>query len=230
MGVVIPKLVKLDIEQPRTQSELRAWIDKFHREFGQTKEGKRAIRLKAGALVKQFKEEIWPLGLFADAFYNGRTDLFFQNVIGNQSYDALIVHANGRVLHHLQITQALDGHQDNLRMLHLETYGRAPITGVKLQRDKSRRVPETWPEAESHEKLLKQVFERIRSSVQLKSLMRYERNTSLILEFEDNHLDSEGDRQALDEFARCSLLPIAGNYAALYLVSSHHRHAFQYKN
>jgi hypothetical protein len=66
---MIPNLDKTDLERPRTQAELRAWVDNLHREFGQTREGKEAMRLNRGDLVKKFREEIWPLALFADAFY-----------------------------------------------------------------------------------------------------------------------------------------------------------------
>ena len=140
---MIPTLNQTDLERPRTQAKLRAWVDDLHRKFGQTQEGKRAVRLNRGGLVKKFKEEIWPLALFAGAFYKGRADVLFKPVIGNQSYDALILKVSAHeVLRHLQITQSFDGYQNYLRMLHLEEHGRAPVTGVMLHEDKATgRVP-----------------------------------------------------------------------------------------
>src|SRR5712671_6308546 len=133
---MIPTLTEADLEQPRTQSELRKCVDELHRRFSETNEGKRAVRLRRGHLVKKFMEEIWPLALFADAFYRGRSDVQFQPAIGNQSYDARLFEASThRVLHHLQITQSFDGYQNHLRMLHLDEHGRAPVTGLKLKKD-----------------------------------------------------------------------------------------------
>lgn len=229
---MIPTLNKTDLERPRTQAELRAWVEDLHRKFGQTQEGKRTVRLNHDDLVKRFKEEIWPLALFADAFYKGRADVLFKPVMGNQSYDALILEASAHeVLHHLQITQSFDGFQNYLRMLHLVEHGRAPVTGAMLQKDKATgRVPETWPEAVPHDRVLAQTFEAILEAVQRKSQMRYESDTSLIIEFEDNHIHSESDRRTLDKFARSTLVPAAAHFAALYLVSDRGRLAFKYES
>jgi len=228
---MIPELTASNLQMPRTQAELRAWVDQLHHQFGCTEEGKRAVRLNKGNLVKQFMEEVWPLSLFADAFYESRRDVLFKFVLGYESYDALIIEASGdRILHHLQITQSFDGYRNHLRMLHLEEHGHAPATGPDLEKDKSTgRVQESWPEAVPHDKLLLQTFERIRAAAQGKSLMRYEKDTSLIVEFEDAHLHSADDRAALDQFANSTLVPAAARFAALYLVSDRERLAFEYK-
>jgi hypothetical protein len=201
---MVPELSEADLQRPRTQAELRAWVDQLHDQFGRTEEGKGAVRLNKGNLVKEFIEEVWPLALFADAFYKGRDDFLFRPVLGCESYDALILKASSRkTVHHLQITQSFDGYQNHLRMLHLVEHGRAPLTGSKLERDRATgRVLETWPEAVEHDQLLEQTFEHIRDAVRRKSQMRYGADTSLIVEFEDNHIHSESDRLALDRFAR----------------------------
>jgi len=227
---MIATLNKTCIERPRTQMELRAWVDDLHRQFGETKEGKRAIRLNQGDLVKMFKEEIWPLALFADAFYKGRTDVLFKPVIGNQSYDALVLKTSSQeVVHYLQITQSFDGYQNHLRMLHLEEHGRAPQTGPQLRKHlNEKHVDETWPEAVRHDEVLQQTSKRILAAVQRKSVMRYEPKTSLIVEFEDAHIQSAADRDALDQFARSELLSAASNFDTLYLVSDRERLALRY--
>jgi hypothetical protein len=228
---MVPELGEADLQKPRTQTELRAWVDQLYDQFGRTEEGKRAVRLNKGNLVKEFIEEVWPLALFADAFYQGREDFLFRPVLGCESYDALILAASSRkTVHHLQITQSFDGYQNRLRMEHLEEHGRAPLTGSKLERDRAaRRVPETWPEAVERKQLLEQTFEHIRDAVRRKSQMRYEADTSLIVEFEDNHIHSKSDRLVFDRFARSILVPAAANFAALYLVSDRGRLAFSYK-
>ena len=125
------------------------------------------MRLKQGNLVKTFIEEIWTVALFADAFYRDSPDVLFKPAVGNQSYDALLIDASThRVLHRLQITQSFDGYQNYLRMLHLEEYGRAPVTGPRLKKDKaSGHVRETWPEAVPHDQVLAQTFKATREAV-----------------------------------------------------------------
>jgi hypothetical protein len=59
--------------------------------------------------------------------------------------------------------------------------------------------------------------------------MRYEADTSLIVELEDTHIRSESDRAALDHFARSALVPRATHFGALYLVSNRERLAFHYE-
>jgi hypothetical protein len=115
-------------------------------------------------------------------------------------------------------------------MLHLVEHGRAPVTGPKLQKDKgTRSVQETWPQVVRHDKALLESFERIQGAVERKSLMRYEADTFLIVEFEDTYIHSESDRAALDHFARSALAPRAAHFAALYLVSDRERLAFRYE-
>lgn len=58
--------------------------------------------------------------------------------------------------------------------------------------------------------------------------MRYESDTSLIVEFDDNHIHTDSDRRALDEFARSRLVPGAPHFVALYLLSDRQRLAFKY--
>lgn len=163
--------------------------------------------------------------------YKSRSDVLFKFVLGCESYDALIIEApGGRIIQYLQITQSFDGYQNHLRMLHLEEYGHAPATGPDLEKDKaSGRVGESWSEAIPHNKLLEETFAEIQAAVQGKSLMRYEKGTWLIVEFEDNHIHSKSDQAALNEFARSTLIPAVSHFAALYLVSDRERLAFEYK-
>ena len=228
---MVPELSEADLQRPRTQAELRTWVDHFHDQFGRTEEGKRAVRLNKGNLVKEFIEEVWSLALFADAFYQSREDFLFQPVLGCQSYDALILAASSRkTVHYLQITQSFDGYQNHLRMLHLEEHGRAPLTGPQLQKDRnSGRVSETWPEAVDRDEVLEQAFEHIRDAVRRKSRMCYEAHTSLIVEFEDDYIHPESNGLALDRFARSILVPAAAIFDALYLVSDRQRLAFGYQ-
>ena len=228
---MIPTLTEADLEQPRTQSELRKCVDDLHRRFSETNEGKRAVRLRRGHLVKKFMEEIWPLALFADAFYRDRSDVRFRPVIGDQPlYDALLIEA-GCPQQFLEITQAFDGHQNHLRMRHLVQHRHAPVTGPNLVQDKlTGSMPETWSDTESHEHLLARTFATIQEAVHRKSQKPYGSQTSLIVEFDDNHIHTESDQRILNDFVRSTLLVRSGTrFAALYLVSDRERLAFKYE-
>jgi hypothetical protein len=238
---MIPEFTESDLQVPRIQPDLRAYVDRRRTQFEATEEGRRAGRLSKGNLVKAFKEEVCTLALFADAFYAGRSDVLFKPVVGNQSYDALLLDASTRrVLHHLQITQAFVdasssdasrgyGYHNYLRMSHLEAYGHAPLTGAKLQRNKATgKVPET--SAEVVTKSLQNTFEGIQLALERKASTRPEGDTFLIVGFEDMSISSESDRTALDHFARSALLPRVTKFAALYLVSGWRRPlAFHYR-
>ncbi len=216
-----PILTKSDCELARTQADLHMWVDRVYSEFGATSEGKTAFRLAQAPFVKKFKEEICPLARFADAFYEGRTDLLFKPVIGSQSHDALILDAESEgVREYVQIVLSIDGQQEHLRMRHLEDHGRAPQTGAQLPRTrKNHPIPETWSEMVSHDDEREQAFVQIRSAVETKSIKRYENGTSLIVTFEDLYIRSDVDRDALREFARTQLLSLVKHFNKLYLVS-----------
>ena len=230
---MIPNLSESDLQKPRIQADLRAWVDALHAQFVSTEEGKRAVRLNSGNLVKVFEEEVWPLALFADGFYKGRADILFQLVLGCESYDALLLDASERrPRKYLQITQAIDGNQNHIRMLHLNMYGRAPLTGPKLLKNEViESAQENWPEAVPHDRALQDSLGRIRDAVARKLTMRYEVGTFLIVEFEDTHIHSESDRIAIDQYARSIVVPLAqkATFGALYLVSDRKRLAFGYE-
>lgn len=216
-----PLLTKSDCELARTQADLRMWVDRVCSEFGATSEGKTAFRLAQAPFVNDFKKEIWPLARFADAFYEGRTDLLFKPVIGSQSYDALILDAESEdIREYVQIVLSIDGQQEHLRMRHLEDHGRAPLTGTQLPRTRKKHpIPEIWGEMVSQDDAREQAFAQIRSAVEAKSINRYESGTSLIVAFEDLHIQSDVDRDALHEFARTQLLSLVKYFYKLYLVS-----------
>jgi hypothetical protein len=227
---VIPTLTKRHLEEPRTQADLRSWVDSLHSALGSTDAGKRAVRLNDGDLIKEFKEEVWPLSLFADAFYKGRTDLLFGVTVGGQSYDARILRASTlEVVRYLQITQSFDGYQNYVRMLHLEQYGSAPLaTPLKRGRGQSE-IPKAEGHIVDHKEALGRSLSRVLAAVERKSRMRYERNTALIVEFEDLHFHDDSDRKILETFARERLTCCAAKgFQALYLVSDSKRIALRY--
>lgn len=220
-----------DLQLPRSQSELHDWVMQTLNLFASSNQGRTAVRLKnkGCSLVKQFMEELFPLMLFADGFYSSNDAVLFQLVIGNQSYDALILErATRKPIEYLQITQSFDGYQNSLRMLHLEQYGHAPVTGPTLSKNNVGAVSETNAEVVQHDSVLNNTFENIRLSVERKLKMRYESNTSLIVNVESSHFLDEYDTAALHEFIAKEISPFIKHFISLYLVSDRQGFAFRY--
>ena len=224
--IMIPKLSKDDIEKIRTQEEFRRWADDLDSALGSTEEGVRAVRLNKGHLVKQFYEEAWPLALYADAFYAGRVDVVFQSIIGNQSYDALILDKSDlRIIQCLQLTQTFDGYQRVLKMLHLEKYDWAPATGPPLRKTPGVEDIGEYPLITTDfNDGLDAELQKILMAVQRKSMMRYESNTSLIVVFEDDYISR--DYEALNRFVREQVLPVIPRFESLCLISDRSHFSF----
>jgi hypothetical protein len=185
---MIPKLTESELQRPRAARELYEWVQRIHGEFGETAEGKSALRRRSAPYLKEFLEEIWPLANYAWLFFRDHRDVRFQPVIGNQSYDALLVDESGSTLCRFEITQALHGeagYQDRLRREHLEQYGHAPLTGPRLERGPdSGGIAESWGECVEHTDAVEATLCQIRAAIQEKAAKAYPADTALIVEFQ----------------------------------------------
>ena len=229
---MMPNLMKSELERPRAARELYEWVQGVHGEFGRTIEGKSALRRRSAPYLKELLEEIWPLANYAWIFFPERNDIRFQPVIGNQSYDALLVDESGSTLCYFEITQALHGeagYQDRLRREHLEKYGRAHLTGPPLERDPdSGFIAETWGEWVDHSDAVETNFSRIRAAIEAKTTKAYSANTALIVEFQCIHLQHPNDQAALDALAKSTLCGLASQFSELALIDEIARFGFRY--
>lgn len=129
-----PILTRDDIQRSRSQASLGNWVNEIAGQFQASDVAKSEYRLNKVPFVKEFSEEVLPLNLYAEAYYKDDDDVRFRPVIGNQSYHAVVETVDGMPLHYVQVTQACDGYQAHLQMLHLEEYGHAPLTGPNLRK------------------------------------------------------------------------------------------------
>ncbi len=231
---MMPKLTKCELERPRTACELHKWVQRIHDEFGETREGKRAVwfrdkpcpnkLLKSEPFLKVFSEEVWPLANYAWRFFQNRSDVRFQPVIGNQSYDALLVDKSGSTLKHFEIVQTLHGKagdQDRLRREHLDRYGHAPLTGPPLERTPdSKGVVENWGGCVKHSDAVAATIRQIRTAIECKAskLNRYSDDTALIVEFQGIFIQLPKDQLTLDEEAKSTLCGLASGFSELALI------------
>ncbi len=233
---MVPNLTKSELEQSRCARELCEWADSILSKFGETAEGKGAMRLQSKPYLKQFCEEIWPLANYARLFFWERSDVRFQPVIGNQSYDALLVDESGSTLCRFEITQALYGeevgHQDRLRREHLDQYGHAPapLSGAHLERDPdSRGIKESWPhELTSHTDAVNATIRQIGDAIEAKATKHYSPDTALIVEFEGGYLWAVEAGAELDAAAKLTLCALASGFSELALIDNRPGFGFRY--
>jgi predicted RNA binding protein with dsRBD fold (UPF0201 family) len=104
-----PPINEAIIQQPRTPSALRAFVEKIHDEVRVIADERDKGILKKG-IYRVFLDEIVPLSRFAVARY---TDEFkIQPVLGNQAYDALVLDRDGAIISKIEITVPHDGQAD----------------------------------------------------------------------------------------------------------------------
>ena len=217
--MAVPQLTAEVVQASRTQAELAMWLDTTIEQFGDSPEGRETWRLYNGAFVKQVVEELRPIRWYADSFYAGDDRVFFEIVLGNQSYDAIIRDEDGNVIKYLQVTLAFDGYQSRLRMEHMTQYGHTPMTGVILERDNDGNIPEAFSEFENKNERIAAEFVKILDTFKKKADMRYEKNTVLIINFRSDGLIDDDYIRRLDSFVRDQILPINHDFSELVLVS-----------
>lgn len=213
----IPELSKQELEKPRTQSELRTWLDEVYARFGETKEGKQAVRRAKRKCIKELNEELTPLARLADRFYPDRDDVLFKPMIGNQSHDAEIICASTKkTIQSIEITQAYDPNS-HYRREHLADHGHAPQTG-RFIRDHVGRVVPAGDRGVRSGQLQKSVCDWVAEAVCRKTNRTYSSGTALIVAIEEWLMRNDRDREKLDEFVQAQVLSSSLPFEDLYLL------------
>jgi hypothetical protein len=226
---MIPIISTEDIEKPRTQSELSEFVWSTLDEFSSTDESRNIIRFNRAKNIKEFKEELLPLALFADAFYSCDKAIQFQLTKGNQSFDARILDAQEDVVEYLQITLSDMNYQTHLQMIHLSEYGKAPRFGEALVKQRDGTVAYKQCQTGEAGDIVKGELNKINAAVDRKSNMGYEENTSLIVSFSGELFCRNEDIDLLHEYVKSNLIPKLGRYNTLYLVSGQKEHDYRYE-
>ncbi len=94
------------IQQPRTPTELRAFVDGIHDDVAAVPD-ELLKGMKKQGLYKVFLDEIVPLSRFALARYSD--EFRVQPVLGKQAYDALVLNRDGVTIARLEMTYPHDG-------------------------------------------------------------------------------------------------------------------------
>lgn len=99
-------LTREEIQQPRTPSELKAFVDSVWERAKTDNELQMAGHYRSGYL-KEFFDEIVPLSRFADAVYPA--DYRISPVLGNQGFDAEVRNAEGLFIERVEIANPVNG-------------------------------------------------------------------------------------------------------------------------
>jgi hypothetical protein len=196
-----------DITKKRTPLELFNWWAKKSDElYYSSSEGREAFRLHLGK-AKIFMEEMYPLSLFGKRKYGDTDKIYFQSVIGKQSYDAILTDAMSEPIlqSYIEITQSHDGEDQYLRDLDLYNKGSTFPYGqvIKTETKKTGRQFEVQPHIVNIEKAAENDLKNIFVAAKRKEGKTYPVNTSLIIFFDDRlHFPRVISDTQLDDFVK----------------------------
>ena len=213
------KILQDEIEIERTPTEINDWVfstfDKFI-----SREERTSLRMLTYPEIKVFVEESYPLAHFCNRFFSENTSIRINQKVGNQSYDVKVDGYDK--FEYIEITNAINGHDERLRTSELDRTGFVPgvggitVTGTKAS---GNQVVEFENIAVLHEGIKEEQTDLILRIVNKKSQIKYPDNTMLIVAFPDNiSFRTDEDISELQLFMEEVLSPIIGNFAGLSLV------------
>jgi hypothetical protein len=195
-----PVLTQEVLEQLRSAAEYLGWVKVLiARVKSEEGDGLRRIRLRIG-LAKNLMEEAFPIGIFADHYFHGSSDVEVALKVGNQSYDAIVIDRRPKPskVSFIEVTLASEGETDYLRMLtlhesgHVSGLGRVSKTGTR----KTGRVIEVEYEAVSQAEVLERERKAISEAIQCKLAKSYPTGTALVIAFDDTMSYDRADNLA----------------------------------
>jgi hypothetical protein len=218
-------LTEAELTIPRTPNELNAWLYRKIDYFAAIKNARSWVLLREG-LAKKFYEELFPLNLLTKHLYGDREDVECTYRLIQGDFDALIVDystvpaAEVKV----EITQAVNGHDQSLRMEYFVKHGHVPLTGhVSRKGTKNTGEPiVVAPECIDSTEKLNNTCMRIRSSLERKSvakngLGKYGLGHVLLLWFDDS-MFRDTERAEVHRFIQQLLPEIPLNFRTLFVV------------
>ena len=222
-------IVKDEMTKERTSQELVDWVEQKLLDISEQESGKKALRMREG-FCKQFIEEIYPLSILARLEFPSRNDVTFKPIIGSQNYDALIIYnlPSPKIENKIEITQAHEGYDNYLRREMIQKYGSAPLSG-QINRN-GRKMTDIELESLAKKVSVRSIQDSVDDQMKLigealdrKLNKSYERDTSLLIIFDDLIASLEEEtKEQLRDFINAQSR-IKGKFSTLYLVGHHQR-------
>jgi hypothetical protein len=220
-------LTVAELITPKTPAELACWVDEKIHLFADCPEAEEWVLLRQG-LAKQFYEEVYPLSLFATHLYAGRSDIQCIPNLDNRDFDAVILDysTSPPAVLKVEITSAIDGHSQHLRMKYfmqhryVNAVGEVSHTGTK-NRGHGIHIED---EAFAHTDIVERTCSLIRAAIERKSILpeapqKYGQGHVLLVAFSEWYVvRSAQDISAIKDCVEKHLLTHPLNFAALYVV------------
>lgn len=219
-------LTKEELTTPRTPTELARWVEDKCRLFADCPEAKKQVLLHKG-LFKKFYEELYPLSLFITHLYAERSDIQCVPNLDNRDFDATILDYSKSPPSKLkvEITSAVDGYDQHLRMKYFAKHGHVYAWGTLSASGTEKRGHEINVENEltAVSVSLERTFSLIRSAFKGKSVIlnkppKYGQGHVLIVAFDDWPRFAEQHMADLKAFVEKDVLTLPLDFAALYVV------------
>jgi hypothetical protein len=178
-----------EIQTPRVAADLYTWVLDRIESIKATPHGKSAIRFRKG-LCKPLIEELLPLGLLCECYFERSPEVTVELVLGNQNYDAKVTdrRRNAVAFTRIEVTQSHEGEDEHLRMLHLEQEGHVSLLGPvhKSGTKKTGISVSVASEAKSHTEVVNSQRTLLQEAIGRKLTKPYDRHTALLVVFDDS--------------------------------------------
>lgn len=201
-----------DMQKERNAHELCEWVTaKLEEVSSASRQVKEDSRLKRGQF-KKFKDELLPLRTYMSHCHGVDLRTTCKHILGNQPYDARLFLRHEEDIHtsKIEITYAIDGHQESLRMEKLNKEGHVSLSRSLLPpgsgKPGSRDVDyaggsATTSSAQAMDLILLTIVKA--ADAKLVRHKDYEQGTILLVGFEDHLLTISPYKHELDLFAEC---------------------------
>lgn len=219
-------LTEEEMVLPRTPSELAAWVDEKCDAFADKEDAREWVLLHQG-LSKKFHEEVFPLSRFVSHVFSGREDVSCTVNLDDRDFDATIFDYSTSPASELkvEITSAIDGRGEHLRMKCLLEHGHVSAWGTVYAKgtERSGHEIEIDDGMVDHRFLMNTAISLIRKAAKRKSMTnkgsnRYGSGHILIIAFDDWCWFKPKDASTLRLFLRKEIAKIPLNFAMVYVV------------
>ena len=208
-----------ELRERRSLSQFREWMREVQLRFGQSDLTKNTARLGDGP-VKVFREEVYPFRAFADQILDD-VALEVSFPADNGPRDVVLYGPNDNDTQLIEIANAIDGHDDRLRMEYLSVAryvpGWGPIEKVGT-RKKSGYSIKARGEARYQSQEVSKASLLVAQAVSKKLSKPYSIGTWLIVAFQDVIGFDEDDYDRIVESAKHAVKP--SPISEIYLVGS----------
>jgi hypothetical protein len=216
-----------ELVKPRTPAELACWVEEKIHLFADCPEARERVLLRQG-LAKRFYEEVYPLSFFVTQLYAGRSDIQCVPKLDNRDFDAVILDytISPPAVLKVEITSAIDGYTEHLRMKYFVQHRRVNAVGAVSAAGTKHKGHEIYVEDEAfaHTDIVERTCSFIRAAIERKSVQpnapqKYSQGHVLLVAFSEWYVvgstqDIDTIKDSVEKHIR--ILPL--NFASLCVV------------